>query len=50
MTHALTWGMKIICATDFSEPAAEATRVAARLARRFGDELLLVHAWAMPVT
>src|SRR4051812_46493245 len=35
--------MKILCATDFSEPALEASRVAARLARRFGDELLLVH-------
>jgi nucleotide-binding universal stress UspA family protein len=41
--------MKILCATDFSEPALEASRVAARLARRFGDELLLVHVWAPPV-
>jgi nucleotide-binding universal stress UspA family protein len=40
--------MKILCATDFSEPAAEASRVAARLARRLGDELLLVHAWTSP--
>jgi nucleotide-binding universal stress UspA family protein len=40
--------MKIICATDFSEPSMEATRVAARLARRFGDDLLLVHAWTSP--
>jgi nucleotide-binding universal stress UspA family protein len=40
--------MKLICATDFSEPAVEAGRVAARLARRFGDELLLVHAWTSP--
>lgn len=40
--------MKIICATDFSEPSMEATRVAARLARRFGDGLLLVHAWTSP--
>jgi nucleotide-binding universal stress UspA family protein len=40
--------MKLICATDFSEPAVEAGRVAARLARRFGDELVLVHAWTSP--
>jgi nucleotide-binding universal stress UspA family protein len=41
--------MKLICATDFSEPSLEATRVAARLARRFGDELVLVHAWTSPL-
>ena len=40
--------MKIICATDFSEPSVQTTRVAARLARRFGDDLLLVHAWTSP--
>lgn len=40
--------MKLICAIDFSEPSLEAARVAARLARRFGDELLLVHAWSSP--
>jgi nucleotide-binding universal stress UspA family protein len=40
--------MKIICATDFSERSMEATRVAARLARRFGDDLVLVHAWTSP--
>jgi nucleotide-binding universal stress UspA family protein len=40
--------MKLICAIDFSEPSLEAARVAARLARRFGDELLLVHAWTSP--
>jgi nucleotide-binding universal stress UspA family protein len=48
MARAPTAVMKIICATDFSEPAVEAARVAARLARRFGDELLLVHAWTSP--
>jgi len=41
--------MKLICATDFSEPSLEATRVAAKLARRFGDELLLVHSWTSPL-
>jgi nucleotide-binding universal stress UspA family protein len=40
--------MKLICAIDFSEPSLEATRVAGRLARRFGDELVLVHAWTSP--
>jgi nucleotide-binding universal stress UspA family protein len=40
--------MKIICATDFSEPSLQATRVAARLARRLGDRLVLVHAWTSP--
>jgi nucleotide-binding universal stress UspA family protein len=40
--------MRIICATDFSEPSQEAARVASRLARRLGDELLLVHAWTSP--
>src|SRR6185436_12424097 len=40
--------MKLICAVDFSEPSLEAARIAARLARRFGDELLLVHAWTSP--
>jgi hypothetical protein len=34
-------GMKLICAVDFSEPSLEAARVAGRLARRLGDELLL---------
>ncbi|HXU83782.1 MAG TPA: universal stress protein [Polyangia bacterium] len=41
--------MKLICAIDFSEPSLEAARVAVRLARRFGDELLLVHAWTSPL-
>jgi nucleotide-binding universal stress UspA family protein len=41
--------MKLICATDFSAPSLEAVRVAAKLARRFGDELLLVHVWTSPL-
>ena len=40
--------MKILCATDFSEAAAEATRVAARMASRFGDTLLVVHVFQLP--
>jgi nucleotide-binding universal stress UspA family protein len=42
-------GMKLICAVDFSEPSLEAARVAGRLARRLGDELLLAHAWTSPL-
>src|SRR5262245_22524886 len=42
-------GMKIICAVDFSEPSLQAARIGARLARRFGDELVLVHAWTSPL-
>jgi len=42
--------MKILCATDFSEPAFVATRAAVRLARRFGDQLLLAHVWTSPLT
>src|SRR5689334_9538495 len=41
--------MKIICGTDFSEASVAAARTAAKLARRFGDELLLVHAWTSPL-
>jgi nucleotide-binding universal stress UspA family protein len=41
--------MKIVCAVDFSEPSVQAARIAARLARRFGDELVLVHAWTSPL-
>lgn len=36
--------MKILCATDFSEQSLRAARVAARLAERFGDTLVLVNA------
>jgi nucleotide-binding universal stress UspA family protein len=42
-------GMKLICASDFSEPSIAAARMAAKLARRFGDDLLLVHAWSSPL-
>jgi nucleotide-binding universal stress UspA family protein len=41
--------MKLICAVDFSDPSLQAARVAARLARRFGDELVLLHAWTSPL-
>ncbi len=40
--------MKIVCGTDFSEQAFRASEAAARLARRFGDSLVLVHAMEMP--
>ncbi|MFM8359298.1 MAG: universal stress protein, partial [Verrucomicrobiota bacterium] len=40
--------MKIICGTDFTPNAQDATRVAAALARRLGDSLDLVHAVAKP--
>ncbi len=36
--------MIIVCGTDFSEQAQKAGRLAARLAKHFGDKLLLVHA------
>ncbi len=36
-------GMKVLCATDFSEEAARAAHTAALLARAFGDTLVLVH-------
>src|SRR6185436_14522921 len=49
MPPAVSESMKLICAIDFSEPSLEAARVAVRLARRFGDELLLVHAWTSPL-
>jgi nucleotide-binding universal stress UspA family protein len=41
--------MRIIAATDFSAAAAGAVRAAARLARRLGDDLLLVHVMEPPV-
>ena len=37
--------MKIICGTDFSEHADQASRAAAALARRLGDTLVLAHVW-----
>lgn len=36
---------RIVCATDFSEPANTATRYAASVARTYGSALDLVHAW-----
>lgn len=36
---------RIVCATDFSPPAAVATRYAVSIARAFGAKLELVHAW-----
>jgi hypothetical protein len=35
--------MTILCGTDFSDPAAEAARAAAALARAWGETLQLVH-------
>ncbi|MEW5849118.1 MAG: universal stress protein [Myxococcota bacterium] len=40
--------MKILVGTDFSEAAAGALEVATTLARRLGDELVLVHALEAP--
>jgi nucleotide-binding universal stress UspA family protein len=37
--------MKIICGTDFSEGAEQASLAAAALARRLGDTLVLAHVW-----
>src|SRR5580698_3669832 len=34
----------IVCGTDFSDPAAKAADVAAALAKRLGEPLVLVHA------
>lgn len=39
---------KILCATDFSPGAKQATQVAIRLAREAAAELVFVHAWAVP--
>lgn len=36
--------MTIVCATDFSQPAGDAARVAAAIARKRGEALLLWHA------
>jgi nucleotide-binding universal stress UspA family protein len=41
--------MKIVCGTDFSEQAFRATEVAARLARRLGDTLVVAHVIQSPV-
>lgn len=40
--------MKILCATDFSDSSVAASDVAASLARRLGDSLVLAHAWEPP--
>jgi nucleotide-binding universal stress UspA family protein len=37
--------MKIICGTDFSEHAEQASLAAAAIARRLGDTLVLAHVW-----
>jgi nucleotide-binding universal stress UspA family protein len=41
--------MKIICGTDFSEYAEQASRAAAALAQRLGDTLVLAHVWDEPL-
>ena len=41
--------MKIICGTDFSEHAEQASLAAAGLARRLGDTLVLAHVWDEPL-
>ena len=41
--------MKIICGTDFSEHAEQASLAAAALARRLGDTLVLAHVWDEPL-
>ena len=37
--------MKIICGTDFSEHAVQASRAAAFVSLRLGDEVVLAHIW-----
>lgn len=39
---------KILCPTDFSHGSQQAIRVAVRIARETGAELVLVHAWYIP--
>jgi nucleotide-binding universal stress UspA family protein len=39
---------KILCPIDFSPGSQQATRVAVRMARETGAELVLVHAWYIP--
>ena len=41
--------MTIVCATDFSHPAAEAVGVAADIARKRAEKLLLWHAVQVPI-
>ena len=38
----------ILCPTDFSATSAAAYRVAADMARDYGAELLILHAWQRP--
>ena len=40
--------MTIVCATDFSPCSRTATRLAAAMARRRGDRILLVHVFEPP--
>jgi hypothetical protein len=46
--HAFYEGMPILCGTDFSSSSQWACRVAVQLARRFGDSIVLVHAFHPP--
>jgi nucleotide-binding universal stress UspA family protein len=39
---------KILCSTDFSTGSEQALRVAVRMARETGAELVLAHAWYIP--
>ncbi len=48
MTAAPDDWKKICCPVDFSEPSRAALRVAVSLARRFGAELVLFHAYPLP--
>lgn len=41
-------GMSVLCATDFGEEAGRAAEVAAAVARRIGEPLVLVHAFMPP--
>ncbi len=40
---------RICCPIDFSQPSQDAARVAARLSRRFGAELQLLHVFQLPL-
>ena len=40
--------MKILCGTDFSDEAVQASQAAAQIARRLGDTIALVHAIEAP--
>ncbi len=48
MTAQLDEWKKICCPVDFSEPSRVALRVAASLARRYGAELAIFHAYPVP--